>query len=184
MFMGLPNQQSAVSSKQYKAAAITFNSMSDCIFCTVPDIVYKNTPIYNVGTPVVDENTVSNIVTKQLKTPADLSKATIFTPRSRLVLSLEDANRLIKHREAWLLHSNSTNPHAIITENQLTPLIGRQIESMKLPKDWDIVKITTTDYVLTQRAAKVLILATQQYHDTVPDLIDTLSMLKVLQLRN
>jgi hypothetical protein len=161
--------------------------MSDCIFCTVPDIIYKNTPIYNVGTPVIVEDAACktiNIVTTQLKTNIDLSKATIFTPRSRLVLSLEDANRLIKHREAWLLHSNSTSPHAIITESLLTSLIGRQLESMKLPKDWDVIKITATDYVLTQRAAKVLILATQQYHDNVTDLIDTLSMLKVLQLRN
>jgi hypothetical protein len=161
--------------------------MSDCIFCTVPDIIYKNTAIYNVGVPVIVEDAACktiNIVTTQLKTNIDLSKATIFTPRSRLVLSLEDANRLIKHREAWLLHSKSTSPHAIIAESLLTSLIGRQLESMKLPKDWDIIKITTTDYVLTQRAAKVLILATQQYHDNVTDLIDTLSMLKVLQLRN
>lgn len=158
--------------------------MSDCIFCTVPDIVYKDTPIYNVGAPVVEEYTNAINGTKHLKSKSDLAKATIFTPRSRLVLSLEDANRLIRHREAWLLHSKSTVPHALIAESQMNPSIGRKLESMQLPKDWDIVKISATEYVLTKRAAKVLILATQQYHDTVPDLIDTLSILKVVQLRN
>jgi len=154
--------------------------MTDCIFCTVPDIIYKTIPIYSVGVPVVTEDPNHNIVAKQLKTATDLAKATVFTPRSRLVLSLEDANRLIKHRTAWLLYSKNTSPHAIITENPLNPLIGRKLESMKLPKDWDIIKISPTDYVLTQRAAKVLILATQQYHDKLPDLIGTLAILKVL----
>lgn len=142
--------------------------MSNCIFCTVPDIIYKNTPIYNVEVPVIAHQT----------------NTTIFTPRARLLLSPEDANRLIKHREAWISHYNSNSPHAIIAESQLNPLIGKQIESMKLPKDWDIIKISATEYVLTKRAANVLILATQQYHDTVTELINTLSILKVIDLRN
>ena len=170
--------------------------MTDCIFCTIPDIICKKVPAFfitqaaqKVQAAPDQENArylrYSIINISPILSKAEFSKMTVFTPGSRLVLSLEDADQLIAHRKAWTDIMNGKEPYGIIFDKEAELMnidLQFRLENLKLPKDWDIIKITDTQYVLSKRAAKILVEATLQYHDPVKQLLQSLVILKVFDL--
>lgn len=166
--------------------------MTDCIFCTIPDLICKKVPAFfiNVKAQAPEPEptrylrysiiNISPILSKE-----EFLKMAVFTPGSRLVLQLEDADQLIAHRKAWTDIMNSKEPYGIIFDNEAELMnidLQFRLENLKLPKDWDIIKITDTQYVLSKRAAKILFEATLQYNEPVKQLLQSLVILKVFDL--
>jgi hypothetical protein len=162
--------------------------MSSCIFCTVPQLICTQTPAYIIGIPVPQTQLYSDfhaINITQFESQAEFNKTTFFTPGSRLDLSLEEAQRLVAHRSAWLSIMNGNKPHATILELIETlenTIITKRLENVQLPKDWDIIKITKNEYVLNKRAAKILVESTQQFHKTLEELLTSLDILKTFNM--
>jgi len=128
---------------------------------------------------------IHNIIATQISTKEGFYNMTVFTPGSRLVLTLDEASQLIAHRKAWTDIMNSATPLGIIFENyaDLTDInLQFRLENLELPKDWDIVVISDSQYALNKRAAKILYEATLQYHAPVKSLIKSISILKVIQI--
>jgi len=163
--------------------------MSSCIFCTVPELICKQTPAYIVGIPVPQTQLYSTyhaINITPFESQAEFNKTTVFTPGSRLVLALEEASRLVAHRQAWLSIMKGSTPHGALLETIETAesaTIIKRLENLQLPKDWDVIKITKNEYVLTKRAAKILSDATLQYHLDLCALLSSLDILKVFDLQ-
>ena len=170
------------------------NYMTDCIFCTIPDLICKKVPAFLIAPQATNatpdqKNTsylrYSIINISPILSKAEFSKMAVFTPGSRLVLSLEDAAQLIAHRKAWSDIMNGKEPYGIIfdKESELMNIdLQFRLENLKLPKDWDIIKLTDSQYVLSKRAAKILFEATLQYHEPVKQLLQSLVILKVFDL--
>ena len=165
--------------------------MSDCIFCTTPDIICKKVPVWFIGikaTPVSDTGnylSYSNIIISPILSKAEFSKMTIFTPAARLAMNLEDAAQLIAHRQVWNHIMNGKNAFGIIFDSEVDLMnkdLQFRLENLKLPKDWDIIIISDTQYVLNKRAAKILVETTLQYHDIIKDLLKSLVILKVFDI--
>jgi len=165
--------------------------MADCIFCTIPDLICKKVPAFLITSQAIPDtkNTrylrYSIINISPILSKADFSKMAVFTPGSRLVLQLEDADQLIAHRKAWAEIMNNKEPYGVIFESEAELMnidLQFRLENLKLAKDWDIIKITDNEYVLNKRAAKVLYEATLQYHEPVKQLLQSLVILKVFDL--
>ena len=162
--------------------------MSNCIFCDIPELICKRTPVICIGIPVPKSTnylSYKQINCSQLITKTDFNKMTIFTPGSRLDMSLEDAQQLISHRAAWIEALNMKEPYCAIFDNS-TDLenidISFRLENMKLPKDWDVLKISDSQYILTKRASKIFIDSTLQFHLPLKIFIKSFEILKVIHI--
>ena len=105
--------------------------------------------------------------------------------RHQFIASSRYADQLIAHRKAWTDIMNGKEPYGIIFDKEAELMninLQFRLENLKLPKDWDIIKISDTQYVLSKRAAKILVEATLQYHDPVKHLLQSLVILKVFDL--
>jgi len=167
------------------------NYMTDCIFCTIPDLICKKVPAFLISSQTIPDQKetrylrYSIINISPILSNEEFSKMAVFTPGSRLVLTLEDAAQLIAHRKAWTEIMNGKEHYGIIFEKEAELMnidLQFRLENLKLPKDWDVIKMTDTTYVLNKRAAKVLYEATLQYHEPVKQLLQSLVILKVFDL--
>lgn len=162
--------------------------MTDCIFCTVPELLASTLPVYCIGIPVPEKSDYLrylSINTSPLVSQSDFLEMTIFTPGARLSLTLDDANKLISHRQAWINIMNNEEPYGAIFENPddvTNTDIRFRLENLKLPKDWDVIEISDTQYVLNKRAAKIFVESTLQYHAPVNPFIESFVILKVFNL--
>jgi hypothetical protein len=162
--------------------------MSECIFCIIPDIIGKSIPAYCIGIPVPKNQhylRYYNMNISSIKTQNELVSATTFTPGSRRTLNLEEANRLIAHQEAWTSILSSKEPYGVVFENSddlESEYIKNRLENAKIPKGWDLIKISANQYLITKSAAKILIFATRQFHSPLKQLIDSVKMMKVYDL--
>jgi hypothetical protein len=164
--------------------------MSDCKFCNVPDIVCKNLQAYFIGLPDTINTSIFNKATHipntHISSSNEFQSLSYFTPGSRLDLTLEEANRLIAHRKAWeyiIAQDTVHKPYAVIFEGKPDePKIISRIENVKVTKDWDIIKLSDNEYILTQRAAKILTNSTMQFHSPIKTLLETFEVLKIFHL--
>jgi len=162
--------------------------MSECIFCIIPDIIGKSIPAYCIGIPVPKNQhylRYYNMNISSIKTRNELISTATFTPGSRLMLSLEEANRLIAHQNAWISILTNNEPYSVVFENSEdleNEHIKLKLENAKIPKGWDLIKISANQYLITKSAAKILIFATRQFHSPLKQLIDSVKMMKVYEL--
>lgn len=162
--------------------------MSDCAFCVIPEIICAKIPAYCIRIPVPEklhylQYNIINI--SNIKSESDFYKMTNFTPGSRCNLSLDDANRLLAHRQAWILINTNNEPYGAVFENMSdieNNTIKIQLENLQLPKDWDIIKISENQYILNKHASRVLIQSTYQFHLPLHILLNSVEFLKVFNL--
>jgi len=136
---------------------------------------------YLIGTPVPKTthylriNSINDIKGKQ----------ELFTPSARLLLSLKEQQEALNHRDIWINFLKSAAEYAIvfdtddINDKQLTIFI----ENKQLPKDWDIILISDTQYILNKRAARILLSSCKQIHQPIKDYLRAFEVLKVLPLK-
>jgi hypothetical protein len=162
--------------------------MADCIYCTVPDLLSKKLPILLIGIPVPDISRYLNytqIHHTEITSFSDFQKNPIFTPGSRLDMSLDSANQLIAHRKAWLeTLKMSADYFAVFDDPSYLNNVDLSIrlENLKLPKDWDVIIITESQYVFTKRSAKIFIDSTLQFHLPLKTFLKSFKILKVLDI--
>ena len=162
--------------------------MSDCIFCDIPALVCKKMPVLCIGIPVPKNTTYlsyKHINNSQSITKSNFNNLSFFTPGSRLDMNLNDANQLVAHRAAWIETIDMKEPYYAFFDNSIdleNNDISFRLENIKLPKDWDVLKITDTQYILTKRATKIFLNSNLQFHLTLKILIDSFEILKVLDL--
>ena len=163
--------------------------MPDCIYCTIPDLLCKNLPVLLIGNIPVPETTkymnFTHIHNTELTSFSDFQKLSTFTPGSRLDMSLDSANQLIAHRKAWVETLKMKTDYFAVFDDQTyvnNNDLAIRLENLKLPKDWDVIAITESQYIFTKRAAKIFIDSTLQFHLPLKTFLKSFKILKVLEL--
>jgi len=101
-----------------------------------------------------------------------------FTPHARLTLNLALASQLLAHEQAWnLFVAEPTALHGAFCEQEPKDL---SLYNLDLPRDWDIIILTGTDYILTKRAARILLHSATQFHVPLIDYLQAFNVLKVV----
>ena len=164
--------------------------MSDCALCKVPELIGSKMPAWCIGIPEKEEPENNNYlrvahIKSSEMSHAEFLKAVNFTPGARLQMSLEDANKLINHRNAWYEVSSSEEPYGVIFDSQ-NDLENKDLvfrfENLDLPKDWDVIKISDSQYILSKRAANTYIRSSLQFHDHLPIFLESFAILKVFSI--
>ena len=156
--------------------------MEPCVFCADKPIQIGETPSWLIGLPVQ-----SGIFKSYNSVPLpsiDRFESDIrFTPAARLSMSTTDASHFLAHQTAWLQFSTMKSHHGAFFDSYNTPNYLKLLESTQYPRDWDIILISDTAYVATQRAVSVLLTASKQIHETLPIFLKSIPLLKVVPLK-
>jgi hypothetical protein len=157
--------------------------MDDCKFCILKPIILAETPVYQCGdsTPVL-KNPYKSLTLIPSQPARPFHSDARFTPRARLTLTEAEAAAALRHRAAWRLFLNNPANHAFIADEPSEQL-ARQATATNLPKDWDIVMLTPTQYIMTRRAAATALESSIQFHDPIPKFLTTLPFIKVVDLK-
>ena len=128
---------------------------------------------------------INSIVTEAVK-QSDFVSNTRFTAGARLTLELTEANEFLKHTEAWDKFIKSDKRYAVIFD-KLKDISDKElsifIENKRLPKDWDLVLIDDTQYILNKRAAKILMNSAKQIHHNLKTYLNSFEVLKLVKLK-
>ena len=154
--------------------------MMECKFCAYTPIELTKTPVYLCSdqVPALSYASVTTINTPSI---TNYNYDTRFTPGARLALSQEQGLQMLTHQQAWRQFLDTKAAHALFLETQMPTAA---IENADPPKDWDILLYTTnTDYVLTRRAASLLLLFSNQIHDPLPSYMTSHPLLKVIRTK-
>lgn len=163
--------------------------MTDCPFCDVPPFKPDDTPVWLIG----DSNNPTGLqhsyksVTNKIRTTMnsdEFKQSTKFTPGARLNMTLAEANELLTHTEIW--EQISTN-HTIIFTDESTlnnADLNKILENLTLPRDWDIIILPfdKVQYVLTKRAANILIASSRQFHKSLKVFIESIPGLRIVHV--
>jgi len=154
--------------------------MDNCKFCAYKPIEVIKTHLYlcSKEVPAALPKYASVTTIPIQPTLNNYKHDTRFSPGARLSLSPEQAQEMLTHRQAWTQFLDTKAEHALICRSNHA---NKNIENVAPPKDWDVMMISDTDYVLTKRGAKLL-LSTYQIHDPLPLYIQSHPLLKVIHM--
>ena len=160
--------------------------MGDCKFCKDNPLKAADTPVWCIGFPVPQGQPTYlryNTINFAEITPEALRFSIRFTPKARLTLNGAQAEQLIAHDQAWQeFLKDPTAQYGAFYEQAAaaTKEIALYIENTGLPRDWDIVLVSPTDYLLNKRAARVLAHSATQFHVPLIDYLQAFGTLKVV----
>jgi len=161
--------------------------MEDCEFCKVPPIEASKTAVWAIDIPVPEKSIYlryTNIKYQKFEQDEFRTMAR-FSPRARLTWSLEEAFQFTAHMQAWTEFIASPEIHCLIFENsdQLNNKdLSIRLENLTLPKDWDVIFISDTQYLLTKRAANIYANSIHQYHQPLKTYLRTFEFLRLINL--
>ena len=162
--------------------------MEDCHLCAHTPITRETTAVYLVSKkqPEVPAFwTKRTLIT--VEPPIDFKTDTRFTAKARLILTIQEAVEFLHHKQAWrsfIITDTTTKTAAIFDSKDINDeRLVRQIISFDLPKDWDVLFITATQYVLTRRAASLLLNSSSQIHHPLTTYIKSIPFLKIMYLK-
>ena len=156
--------------------------MTDCQLCNTIPLLSKNIEAYLIGLPVPPINhylRINNITSK----PYTFDNG--FTPNARLTMSQVHAQEVVNHKYVWNNFLKQSANYAIvfntciIKDSQLSIFIENNV----LPKDWDIILITDTQYIINKRAARILLMSLKQIHVPIKEYLLAFEVLKVIRLK-
>ena len=162
--------------------------MADCVLCKVTPILAQQTDQFIIDIPDLPSKhylNVNSLISESLHSE-ELKTCKTFTPGARLRLELTEANELLTHKKIWEMFAKSDSPHAIVF-NKRTDAEDIQlsifIENKELPKDWDIILISDTQYILNKRASRILLNSSRQFYTNLESYLKSFEVLKVLKLK-
>ena len=155
--------------------------MTDCLLCNISPLIGEKIEAYLIGTPVP-------IKTHYLRINSindTKGNKELFTPSARLLLSLNEQQEALNHRDIWINFLKSEAEYAIVfdSENINDKQLTIFIENKQIPKDWDIILISDTQYIFNKRAARILLTSCKQIHQQLKDYLKAFEVLKVLPLK-
>ena len=161
--------------------------MDDCPFCHVPAILATTTVAFLASPIQITKQIYKSYVS--IETP-EISQSD-FTPGFRAKLMAYNKSDQVQaqaktHKEAWLSFLKTNTPHAIIFESEYDANdnnLAMFLENLSLPKDWDIVSFSPTQYILTKRAARILYKSSIQFNCPIQKYIHSFKVLKVIEQR-
>ena len=162
--------------------------MTDCILCKITPILASSTDLFLIDVPEIEAShysTVNSIRSEELR-PENFKTNTAFTPGARLKMELTEAIEILNHKKVWEIFITLNSPHAIVLNNK-KDAEDRQlsifIENKEVPKDWDIILVSSNQYILTKRAARILLASTRQISNNLETYLLSFEALKVLPLK-
>lgn len=162
--------------------------MTDCIFCHVPELKASNTPVWLIrpsSDPIQTSSVYKSITVEPTQTISkeDFVQSILFTPATRLTLSIEEATNLLTHKKIWNKIAKSESHHAAIFTD-ITYIndaeIAESVDNAILPRDWDVIIINNHQYILTKRAANILLASSRQFHNILTVYIKSIPGLKIV----
>lgn len=161
--------------------------MADCPFCVVHAIKAASMPAWVIGTPASEKPIYLRYINIELQkfSQDDFRTMARFTPSARLTWSLEEAFQITAHERTWSEFIASPEVHGIVFDNseQLNNKdLSMRLENLEVPKDWDVILLSETQYVMTKRAARIYSAAIQQYHLPLKVYLQSFDVLKVIKL--
>ena len=154
--------------------------MIPCNFCADKPIKIVETPAWFIGLPAIT-GPFKYSVSVPISNVSDFRTDTRFTPEARLTLDMSGASQLSGHRIAWASFIKTGAHHGLILEDSYlanNPSNIQSLETIEIPRDWDILLLSDTQYLLTQRAASILHSSTSQFHHNLSRLLRTHPLLK------
>lgn len=156
--------------------------MSDCQLCYVPAILAKETVVFLLN----NIEATKNLYKTYHQVPTSHASQLDFTPGFRIrYKNQETAVEAATHKQVWAeIHKSlDKSPYSIIFDTQRSvddANLAIYLENAVLPKDWDIFLLTDTQYILTKRAAKILLSSAVQFNTNLSDYIRSFKVLKVI----
>ena len=154
--------------------------MDDCHLCSTVPFRQAEIPAWCIGFPAPTDKLYlryNTVVFPDLAVE-QFQFAVRFTPHARLTLNLALAAQLLAHEQAWdQFIKEDSAPYAGFYEQEPADL---QSQVLDLPRDWDVIILTETDYILTKRAARILKHSATQFHVPLMDYLQAFNLLKVV----
>ena len=161
------------------------SEIGDCVLCNVPNLLTNKTPVWLITNKTIT-NTPSLYESYNYKKPLtnkDFKTNIYFTPKARYTLTIDQANELLTHSKIWNEFLVTKKNHAIIftDESLLSNIdVAHRLENLVLPKDWDIIMLPNGDYVLTKRAANILLASCRQFNNPLKTYIHSIPGLRIV----
>jgi len=162
--------------------------MEDCHLCAHTPITRETNATYLVSKKQTEVPAFwLNPILITVESPTDFKMDTRFTARARLNLTTFEATEFHHHKQAWrefLVSDTTTTTAAIFDSTDInSEKLARRIISFDIPKDWDVLFITATQYILTRRAASLLLNSCSQIHHPLTTYIKSIPFLKIMYLK-
>jgi hypothetical protein len=161
--------------------------MADCKFCKVPPIEAAKTAVWAIDIPAPEKQIYlryTNIIYQKFNQD-EFRTMSRFSPHARLTWSLGEAFQFMAHAQAWTEFIAGPEIHCIIfdkSEQLNNKDLSMRLENLTLPKDWDVVFISETQYLMTKRAATIYANSIQQFHLPLKTYLRTFDILRVVDL--
>ena len=162
--------------------------MVDCPLCFIPAIVAKETIAYNSTQKRQSKylyKTYTEISPTEIS-QGDFRTNTNFTPGFRLRYDYKIGIEALKHKEVWSKFlKEESSPYAIVFDDEEDVDDGQlsiYLENLQPPKDWDILIISPTQYIINKRAAKILYYSAKQFDKPIKDYINSFFVLKAIKV--
>jgi hypothetical protein len=154
--------------------------MDDCRFCKTVPLKQNTIVAWCIGFPASPKPIYlryNTVVFPELD--VDTFRFSVrFTPHARLTLNLARASQLLAHEQAWTMFVKEPSvPYGAFCEQDPKDLSTYNLD---LPRDWDVIILTATDYILTKRAARILLHSATQFHVPLMDYLQAFNLLKVV----
>jgi len=186
------NESEIINSVNAELLATAYDAEADplCIFCVVPEIDRAKLPVWAINIPVVQNNPIYSRyiykTTTQLNSE-EFRTSTRFTPGARVSMDINEASKLLTHYRVWEEVMNAQEPICLVMTNEQdikSSELTRKLESVKPPKDWDLLIISDDQYVIRTRGARILYNSGVQFHLPLNTYIKSFEVLKVIELNN
>jgi len=181
-----------IDSVNANLAATPYDAEADplCIFCVVPEIDRTKIPVWAINIPVVETSPIYmryKYMSNSELTHEEFRSSTRFTPGARTKMDINEAAKLLTHYRVWEEVMNAQDPICLVMSKDSdlkNAELTRKLESVKPPKDWDILIISDDQYVIRTRGARILYNSAGQFHLPLNTYIKSFEVLKVVQLNN
>jgi len=162
------------------------SELGDCVLCNVPSLLTNKTPVWLITNKTILLSTSSLYESYNYTKPItnnDFKTNVNFTPKARYTLTIEQSNELLTHSKIWNEFLVTKKNHAIIftDESLLSNIdVAHRLENLVLPKDWDIIMLPNGNYVLTNRAANILLASCRQFNNPLNTYIQSIPGLRIV----
>lgn len=163
--------------------------MGDCKLCKPNLIKAEKMGVWSLGIPVPATNKhylSQKYIAKRTIEKDELRTTDKVTPAGRLLMTEADVSQIMAHYQAWDEFIQSSAEFGAFFETPDTVNnndIAARLENLELPRDWDIILIDDTEYVLNKRTARILKVSAQQFHCPLKVYLTVFDIFKIISIK-